>query len=63
MKKKTRRLTINVTPQTLYHLETLARRCDCSLGEVVDFLVIEHQTEQHRRNKPKERTGLYHVWK
>lgn len=63
MKKPRRQVTVNVTPQTLFHLEILAQRCKCSLGEVVDFLVIEHQLEQRRKNTPKERKEIFRVWK
>lgn len=61
MKKKNRRVTITITPQTLYHLETMARCCDSSLGEVVDMLVQRHQVEQ--KHRPKERNGFYYVRK
>lgn len=63
MKKNRRRVTVTVTPQTLYHLETMARNCDSSLGEVVDMLVQQHQIMQRYINRPEERNGVYHVRK
>ena len=63
MRKHRRRVTIEVTPQTLYHLEALAQEWLCKPGEVVDQLMMEHKENQRYRNRPKERKDVYHVWK
>lgn len=64
MKKSRRRLTIAVNPQTLYHLQTLADACHRGdVGRVVDDLVREYQLATKKRNTPKKREDVYHVWK
>ena len=64
MKQNRRRITIAVTPQTLYHLQTLADACHRGdVGRVVDDLVREYQLAAKIINKPKEREAIYHVWK
>lgn len=64
MKKSRRRITIAVTPQTMYHLQTLADACHRGdVGRVVDDLVREYQLAAKIRTKPMEREGLYHVRK
>lgn len=66
MKKNRRRVAITVTPQTLYHLENLARINNWTLGEAVDALMVEALTAPRpiaQRNRPKERERFYHVQK
>ena len=64
MKQRRRRITITVTPQTLFHLQTLADACHRGdVGRAVDDLVREYQLAGKTRTKPKEREGVYHVWK
>ncbi len=51
MKKDLRRIMIAVTPQTLYHLEQMAKEKGYSkdrIGQVIDSLVKQ---EQFRRKK------------
>lgn len=62
MKQHRRRLTIAVTPQTLYHLQTLADACHRGdVGRVVDDLVKEYQTATKKRTKPREKEAIEHV--
>ena len=64
MKKSRRRIAIAVTPQTMYHLQTLADACHRGdVGRVVDDLVREYQLAAKIRTKPTEREGFYHVRK
>jgi hypothetical protein len=64
VKQNRRRITIAVTPQTLYHLQTLADACHRGdVGRAVDDLVREHQLAAKIRNKPNERNGVYYVRK
>ena len=64
MKKSRRRITITVTPQTLYHLQILADACHRGdVGRVVDDLVREYQLTARTGNRKKEREDIYHVWK
>ena len=64
MKQHRRRITITVTPQTLFHLQTLADACHRGdVGRAVDDLVREYQLAAKIRNKPKKQEDLYHVWK
>lgn len=62
MKKNRRRLVIEVTPQTLYHLKNMAAEWLCKPGCVVDVLMMEHK-ENDRYRKQKERKNGYHVRK
>lgn len=56
------RVTIKVTPQTIYHLQAIADVCYCGdIGKVVDRLVKEHQVAAKSRNKPKKEEGANHV--
>lgn len=64
MKKNRRRVTITVTPETLYHLEQMAAACQQQdLGHVVDKLVRDHQMAARSKNKPTHKGGAYNVWK
>lgn len=64
MKQHRRRITISVTPQTLFHLQTMADACHRGdVGRAVDDLVREYQLAAKIRTKPKEREGIYHVFK
>lgn len=64
MKKNRRRITIAVTPQTYFHLQTLADACHRGdVGRAVDDLVREYQLAAKIRTKPMEREGLYYVQK
>ena len=64
MKQSRRRITVAVTPQTLYHLQTLADACHRGdVGRAVDDLVREYQLAAKIKNKPKKVEGIYHVWK
>ena len=64
MKQNRRRITIAVTPQTLYHLQNLADACHRGdVGRAVDDLVKEHQMAAKIRNQPKKVEGVYHVRK
>lgn len=62
MRKNRRRITIEVTPQTLYHLENMASEWLCKPGDVVDVLMMEHK-ENQRYRKQKERRAANHVRK
>ena len=51
MKKGKRKLTITVTPQTLYHLERMATAAGYrDPGPVVDKLVAGHQIHARKKN-------------
>lgn len=64
MKQNRRRITVSVTPQTLFHLQTRADACHRGdVGRAVDDLVREHQMAAKIRTKPNKREGIYHVWK
>ena len=64
MKQHRRRITITVTPQTLFHLQTLADACHRGdVGRAVDDLVREYQLAAKIRTKPKKQEDLYHVFK
>lgn len=64
MSKNLRKITIAITPQTLYHLKNMANACGHgSIGRVVDKLVREHQTAANIRTTPNEREGFYYVRK
>lgn len=64
MKQHRRSITITVTPQTLYHLQTLADACHRGdVGRAVDDLVREYQVAAKMRIKPMQREGVYHVRK
>ena len=64
MKQHRRRITITVTPKTLFHLQTLADACHRGdVGRAVDDLVREYQLAAKIRNKPKKQEDIYHVWK
>lgn len=64
MKQHRRRITITVTPQTLFHLQTLADACHRGdVGRAVDDLVREYQLAAKMNNKPKKQEDLYHVFK
>jgi hypothetical protein len=63
VKQSRRRITVAVTPQTLYHLQNLADACHRGdVGRAVDDLVREYQLAA-KINKPKKVEGVYHVWK
>lgn len=48
MKQQLKRLSVKVTPQTLYHLTQLASMAGYpNLGRVIDKLVREHQLTMH----------------
>lgn len=61
MKKNRRRLVIEVTPQTLYHLENMAAEWLCKPGDVVDVLMMEHK-ENEKYRKQQERKNCHNVW-
>jgi hypothetical protein len=64
VKQSRRRITIAVTPQTLFHLQTLADACHRGdVGRAVDDLVREYQMAAKIRTKPTEREGFYYVRK
>lgn len=63
MKKNRRRVTIEVKPQTLYHLENMAQEWLCKPGDVVDVLMMEHKENQRYRNRQIERKDARNVRK
>jgi len=64
VKQYRRRINISVTPQTLYHLETMAYNTHHGdIGRIVDDLVRERQMAARTRNKKTERNGQNHAKK
>lgn len=56
MKQPRRRITISITPQTLFHLQNLADACHRGdAGRAVDELVREYQMAAKEKYKPRER--------
>lgn len=53
-KKNSRRVSVVISAQTLYHLETMAQYSKCDIGRVIDKLVREKQislSDSVRRDK------------